>query len=183
MATKKAPSKSKPSPKKKPAPKKKVEAVPAKYGTASPYLVVSPCAEAIQFYVQAFGAKVLSSMPGPGGLIMHAELKVGDSIIMMADQMPPPDPSLPDLRRSPKSIEGKTTGGVMLYVPNVDKAFARAIAAGATAVQPPQDQFWGDRYGQLIDPFGHIWSMATHLRDMTPKQMMTAMAALMPPTK
>ena len=137
---------------------------------------MSPCSEALDFYVKAFGAKVTSKMPGPDGKMMHAEMKIGDSIVMLADEMPP-RPGQAGSRKTPKNAGG-TTGGVMLYVKDVDAVFDRAVAAGATAAMPLQDTFWGDRYGQVEDPFGHIWAMATHQRDVTPKEMRQAMAQM-----
>jgi PhnB protein len=152
---------------KKPAAKKKAVPVPPQYGTATPHLIVSPCGEALDFYAKAFGAKVLMTMPGPEGRIMHAEMKIGDSIVMCADEMDMPGSPH---RKTPKNA-GATTGGVMLYLKDVDSFFDKAVAAGATAVMPPADQFWGDRYGQIEDPYGHVWALATHVRDMTPKEM------------
>jgi PhnB protein len=156
-----------------PARKKKTEPVPSQYGTATPHLIVSPCAEALDFYNKAFGAKTLMKMAGPGGLIMHAEMKIGDSIVMLSDELDMP--GAPNTRKTPKNA-GATTGGVMLYVKDVDGFFERAVGAGAKSVTPPADQFWGDRYGQIEDPYGHVWAVATHLRDMTPKQLEKAMA-------
>lgn len=153
------------------AAKKKALPVPPQYGTATPHLIVSPCSEALEFYTKAFGAKVLLTMPGPAGRIMHAEVKIGDSIVMCSDEMELPGGPT---RKTPRNA-GATTGGVMLYVKNVDAFFEKAVAAGATGVMPPTDQFWGDRYGQLEDPFGHVWAVATHLRDLTPKQMQREM--------
>jgi PhnB protein len=155
--------------------KKKAAPVPERYGTATPHLIVSPCTEAIEFYAKAFGAKLLMKMPGPGGLIMHAEIKIGDSVVMLSDEMDMP--GAPNTRRSPKNV-GVTTGGVMLYLKNVDAFFERAVSAGATAVMAPADQFWGDRYGQIEDPFGHVWALATHLQDLTPKEMQKAFAQM-----
>jgi PhnB protein len=155
---------------------KKVEAVPAQYGTATPHLIVSPCAEALNFYVEAFGAKVTSKMPGPGGVIMHAEMKIGDSMIMLSDEMPPM-PGQAATRKTPRNA-GATTGGVMLYVKDVDSFVQRAVGAGATAAMPPQDMFWGDRYAQLEDPYAHVWAVATHLRDVSPKELEKAMAQM-----
>ena len=157
---------------------KKVEAVPKAYGTATPHLVVSPCKQALDFYEKAFGAKRTSAMEGPGGVIMHAEMKIGDSIIMLADEQPPM-PGQPQTRKSPKSA-GATTGGVMLYVKNVDAFFDRALSAGARVSMPVADMFWGDRYGQLEDPYGHVWAVATHVRDVSPKEMRQAMASMGP---
>jgi len=157
------------------AAKRRVQAVPAQYGSATPHLIVSPCSEALDFYVKAFGAKVLGKMPGPGGVMMHAEMKIGDSIVMLADEQP----AMPgqSSRKTPKNA-GATTGGVMLYVKDVDALFERAVAAGGTATMPPQDMFWGDRYGQVEDPFGHVWAVATHQRDVTAREMKSAMAQM-----
>ena len=164
--------------KKKAAARKKVQAVPAQYGAVTPSLVVSPCAEALDFYQRAFGAKLKGSIPGPDGLVMHAEISIGGAMIMLADEMPPMNggPS----RKSPKNA-GTTTGGVMLYVKDVDAAFERAIAAGAKVTMPVEDQFWGDRFGQLEDPFGHVWALATHTRVVSMKEMRAAMAQMSPP--
>jgi PhnB protein len=151
--------------------KKKATPVPPQYGTATPHLIVSPCSDALEFYAKAFGAKVLLTMPGPEGRIMHAEMKIGDSIVMCSDEMDLPGGPT---RKTPKNA-GATTGGVMLYLKDVDTFFEKAVAAGATGVMPPTDQFWGDRHGQLEDPFGHVWAVATHLRDMTPKEMQKEM--------
>jgi PhnB protein len=164
--------------KKKAAARKRVQAIPPQYGAVTPSLVVSPCAEALEFYQRAFGAKLKGSIPGPDGLVMHAEMSIGGAMIMLSDEMPPMDgqPS----RKSPNNA-GTTTGGVMLYVKDVDAAFERAIAAGAKATMPVEDQFWGDRFGQLEDPFGHLWSLATHTRDVSMKEMRAAMAKMSAP--
>jgi PhnB protein len=164
---------------KRPVAKKKVEAVPAKYGTATAHLIVSPCKQALEFYQAAFGAKVLSVMPGAAGMIVHAEMKIGDSIVMLGDEQPPM-PGQPATRKTPKSV-GATTGGVMLYVKDTDAAHARALKAGATSAMAPVDMFWGDRYAQVEDPFGHVWAIATHLRDVSNKEMQAAMARMAPP--
>jgi PhnB protein len=148
---------------KKAAPKK-VSFVPKGYFTATPYLHIRAADQAIEFYKKAFGAKVKALMPGPDGKIMHAEILVGNSHIMMGEENA--DMGM----KSPQSLGGSASG-VMLYVPNVDKMFAAAVAAGATVEQPVMDQFWGDRYGKLVDPFGHKWAIATHIEDMTPKEM------------
>ncbi len=166
-AAKKAPAKK--------AAKKKVAPVPPQYRTVTASLVVSPCTEAIAFYGKAFGAKSLYAMPGPGGLIMHSEIKIGDAIVMLSDQQPPM-PGMPDNHKTPKNLGG-TTAILMLYVKDVDQWFERAVGAGCTAVMPPMDMFWGDRYGQVQDPFGHVWAIATHIADLTPKQMQKAMDA------
>jgi PhnB protein len=173
-----AKSNGKKAPAKRAPPKKKVQPVPAQYGSATPHLIVSPCSEALDFYAKAFGAKVLGKMEGPGGILMHAEMKIGDSIVMLADEQPAM-PGQSD-RKTPKNA-GATTGGVMLYVKDVDALFERAVAAGGTAAMPPQDMFWGDRYGQIEDPFGHVWAIATHQRDVTMREMKKAMSQMSPP--
>lgn len=153
---------------------KKVQAIPDAYGAVTPQLVVSPCAEALEFYERAFGAQVLMRMPGPDGLLMHAEMQLGGSIIMLADEVSMPGEVV---RKSPKNA-GAITGGVMLYVEDVDAAFERALGEGAKAMREPKDEFWGDRFAQLEDPFGHVWSMATHVRDVSPEEMQAAMSQM-----
>ena len=154
--------------------------MPAAYGSLTPHLIVSPAADAVAFYVKAFGAKPGLMMDGPGGVIMHGELKIGDSILMLADEQPPMGPG--PTRKTPKNLGG-TTSGVMLYVKDVDAVYARAVAAGATGVMPPMDMFWGDRYCQVEDPFGHVWAIATHVKDMTARQMKQAALTAMPPPR
>ena len=153
--------------KKKPA-RRKVEAVPKAYGSLTPGLAIRGAAAAIAFYVKAFGAKELSRMPGPDGKLMHAELKIGDRILMLGDESP--EMGSP----SPQTLGGSAVA-LMHYVKDVDAVFARAVAAGAKPLFPPADMFWGDRYGQVVDPFGHRWSIATHKADLTPKQMAKGM--------
>ncbi|HMN96701.1 MAG TPA: VOC family protein [Phycisphaerales bacterium] len=134
-----------------------------------PHLVCEPCAAAIEFYVKALGATEIARMTIPGGTkIMHAQIAIGDRVIFLADDFPEfcPDGS----QRSPKALGG-TPVTIHQYVTDCDAAIKRAEAAGATVVMPPQDMFWGDRYGSVIDPFGHSWSFATHQRDMTPAEM------------
>jgi len=128
-------------------------------------LTVRGAAQAIEFYKRAFGAKERLRMPGPGGHgIMHAEIQIGDSIIFVGDEFP-------DMGcRAPESLGG-TTGSVNLYVPNVDQAFARAVAAGAEVRVPVADMFWGDRYAKVADPFGHEWGLATHKEDLSLKEV------------
>jgi len=142
----------------------KVNAIPPGYHTATPYLTVDDCARAIDFYKKAFGAQEIMRMDGPGGKIAHAEIKIGDSFIMLGDEMPGGG------QRAPKSLGG-TTVGVFLYVPDVDAAYKQAVDAGAKADMSPADMFWGDRFGKLTDPFGHSWSMATHKEDVAPEEM------------
>jgi uncharacterized glyoxalase superfamily protein PhnB len=150
---------------KKTAPKRqRVSPVPKGFRTATPYLQCRTTDQAIAFYKQAFGAKEKTRMLGPDGKVMHAEIVIGDSYIMLGEENP--EMGLP----SPQSLGG-SANGVMLYVANADKVFNAAVAAGATVDMPLADQFWGDRYGKLTDPFGHKWSIATHIEDMTPKEM------------
>jgi PhnB protein len=157
---------------------KRAQAVPAAYGSLTAHLIVSPATDAIAFYVKAFGAKPGLMMDGPGGIVMHGEVKIGDSILMLADEQPAMGAG--SARKTPKNLGG-TSSGVMLYVKDVDATYARAIEAGATSIMPPQDMFWGDRYSQVEDPFGHIWAIATHQKDMTAKQMKQAAMSAMPP--
>ena len=137
-----------------------VQPIPAGYHSVTPYLIVRNGAAAIEFYKKAFNAVELMRFPGPGGKIMHAEVKIGDSPVMLADEMP-----------DEGHIGPQTLGGVgismMLYVEDVDKQFAQAVAAGATEKRPVQDQFYGDRSGTLVDPFGHVWTLGTHKEDLS----------------
>ncbi|HEY7307273.1 MAG TPA: VOC family protein [Bryobacteraceae bacterium] len=140
----------------------KVQAVPPGYHTVTPYLVLSNAGSAIDFYKQAFGAKELARMATPDGKIGHAELKIGDSVIMLSDEMMG--------NRSPQSLGGSPVS-IFLYVDNVDSVFNQAIKAGAKGDMPPADMFWGDRYAKLTDPFGHLWGIATHIEDVAPQEM------------
>jgi len=149
--------------------RKKVKPVPDGYHTVTPHLVLDDCAKAIDFYKKAFGATETVRMPAPGGKIAHAEIQVGDSRVMMNDEMPPM-PGQPGVYKSPKAA-GLSTSALFLYVEDADKAFDRAVKAGCTARQSPTDMFWGDRWGQVIDPFGHTWGLATHIEDVPPSEM------------
>ncbi len=142
---------------------KKAEATPRGYHTVTPSLFVAGAAKAIEFYKRALGAEELMRFPSPDGQIIHAEIKVGDSIIMLADEMP-------DMGRGPKSIGG-TPVSFFVYGNDVDAAWKRAVDAGAKEVVPLADQFWGDRTGCLEDPFGHQWWLAQHLQDLTPEEI------------
>jgi len=142
----------------------KVNPIPEGYRTVTPYLIIRDAARAIEFYVKAFGAKEVMRMPLPDGKLAHAEIQSGDSMIMMADENPEWG------ARSPQALNG-TPVGVFLYVPDVDATFQRAVDAGATPTMPPADMFWGDRYGKLKDPFGHEWSVGTHVEDVPPEEM------------
>lgn len=145
-----------------------VKPIPDGYHTLTPYLTVRNAAKAIEFYKQAFGATERGVMKGPDGKVMHAELLIGDSIVMLADEMP-------DFGAlSPESVGGSSSG-LHIYLNNVDEAFARAVKAGAQTEMPVSDQFWGDRYGKLKDPFGHKWSIATHVKDMSADEMKRSM--------
>jgi uncharacterized glyoxalase superfamily protein PhnB len=147
-----------------------VVAVPKGYHTVTPYLTVRGAAAAIDFYKKAFGAKEKFRMPGPDGTkVMHAELQVGDSVVMLSD----------DFSGAPSA--GGAPVGIFLYVPDVDAAFTRAVAAGCTVTMALADMFWGDRFGKVADPFGLTWSMATHKRDVPPKEMAEAAAKAFPP--
>lgn len=152
--------------------KKAVNPIPAGYHTATPYLVVKNAPAAIDFYKQAFGAQEIFRMPRPDGVIMHAEIQIGDSRFMLGDEAA-------GQGRSPQSLNG-TPVSIYLYVEDADSAFRQATAAGATPSMPLQDMFWGDRYGRLTDPFGHQWHVATHKEDVSPQEMGQRAAAAVP---
>lgn len=142
-----------------------VKPIPDGYHTLTPFFTVRDAIRAIEFYKQAFGAEERGVAKGPDGKVMHAELKIGDSIVMLADEFP-------DFGAlSPESTGGGTSMGLHIYVTDVDAAFDRAVTAGAKVDMPVADQFWGDRYGRLRDPFGHKWSIATHTKDLTMEEM------------
>ncbi|HWC99425.1 MAG TPA: VOC family protein [Candidatus Sulfopaludibacter sp.] len=156
---------------------KKVKPVPTNFHTVTPYLTMNDTARALEFYKRAFGAQEVMRMDGPGGTIGHAEIKIGDSIIMLGDEMPGSG------TRAPQAA-GSTTVAIMLYVDDADEVYNQAVSAGAQVEQPLQDMFWGDRYGRLKDPFGHSWAVATHIEDVAPaemtKRMQEAMAKRQP---
>jgi PhnB protein len=149
-----------------------VKPVPDGYHTLTPFLTVRDAARAIEFYKQAFGAVERGVMKGPDGKVMHAELKIGDSIIMLSDEFP----EFGSL--SPQSSGGAGMG-LHIYLDGVDAAFDRAVKAGAEIEMPVADQFWGDRYGKLKDPFGHKWSIATHTKDLSMDEMKQSMSEAM----
>jgi uncharacterized glyoxalase superfamily protein PhnB len=151
----------------------KVAPIPAGFHTVTPHLVCEGAADAIEFYKKAFNAVELARMPGPDGKLMHAQLRIGTSTIMLVDDFPDWGSV------GPKALKGSPVT-IHLYVEDTDALYNQAIAAGATAKMPPADMFWGDRYGVLIDPFGHSWSIATHQRDMTPEEMQAEMQKTMP---
>ncbi|NVN99919.1 MAG: VOC family protein [Geobacteraceae bacterium] len=148
-----------------------VRKIPEGYHTVTPYLVTANADKAIEYYKDVFGANELARLPGPDGKVMHAEIKIGDSPIMLCDECPDWD-ALGPLTR------GGTTVSIVLYVENVDDVVKRAVEAGARSVMPVSDQFWGDRMGTVIDPFGHKWSIATHVEDVSPEEMSTRASAL-----
>jgi PhnB protein len=143
----------------------KVKAIPDGFHTLTPHLTVRDANRAIEFYKQAFAAEVLHVAPAPGGKVLHAALKIGDSMLMLNDEFPEYGGTLAP------SATGGSGVTVHIYLENVDAAFERAVSAGATVKMPLMDQFWGDRYGTLMDPFGHKWSLATHTRDMSQEEM------------
>jgi PhnB protein len=138
--------------------------IPEGYHTLTPTLVIDGAAAAIDFYTKAFGARERGRMPGPNNTIAHAELEIGDSVIMLNDPFPQ------STVRPPTELGG-TASGVMMYVEDVDAVVQRAVDAGATVTMEIEDQFWGDRFGQIRDPFGHHWSIATHVEDVPPDEM------------
>ena len=142
-----------------------VKPVPEGFHTLTAHLIVQDAARAIEFYKRAFGAEELGRMPGPGGKLMHAEIKIGDSIFFLVDEFPEFG------SRSPQALGGSPVT-LHLYVEDVDALFNRAVAAGATPQMPVQDQFWGDRFGKLVDPFGQEWSIATHKEELTPEEIL-----------
>lgn len=152
--------------------KPKVSGVPAGFSTVTPHLVVRDAAQALEFYKKAFGAVETVRMPGPGGKILHAEIKIGDSHLFLADEMP-------DWGSKSPLMLGGTGTTICLYVENADAVFNQAVASGAQVKMPLANQFWGDRYGKLMDPYGHEWAVATHLEDLTPAEMKKRQEAAM----
>jgi len=138
--------------------------IPEGYHSVTPYLIIKGATEAIDFYKKAFGATELFRMPAPGGKIGHAEIKIGDSPIMLADESPEMG------HKSPQTLGGSPIS-IMIYVADVDTVFKQAIAAGGKEQRPVKDQFYGDRSGSLEDPFGHVWHVATHTEDVSPEEM------------
>jgi PhnB protein len=149
----------------------KVNPVPEDMHSVTPHLVCAGASEAIEFYKKAFGAVEAARVPGPGGKLMHAMIRIGDSAVMLVDEMPEWG------ALGPKSLNGSPVT-IHLYVENADAAFERAVKAGAKVTMPLADQFWGDRYGKLVDPFGHHWSIATHVRDVSMEEAQQAMKAM-----
>jgi uncharacterized glyoxalase superfamily protein PhnB len=148
-----------------------VKSIPAGMHTVTPHLICAGAADAIEFYKRAFNAVELMRLPGPQGKLMHACIRIGDSNVMLVDEMPDWG------GLGPKALNGSPVT-IHLFVEDVDAFVATAVAAGAKVTMPVADMFWGDRYGKLEDPFGHHWSVATHQRDMTPQEIQQAMAKL-----
>jgi PhnB protein len=140
------------------------KAVPDGYHTATPVLTVDNGVRALEFYVKAFGATKRGGVSIFDGKVMHAEFQIGDSVFMLSDEFPAMG------NKSPKSLGG-SSGGTWLYVPDVDACYRQAVSAGATSIAAPTDMFWGDRFASLRDPFGHVWSIATHREDVSPTEM------------
>jgi len=145
-----------------------VKPIPEGMHTVTPHLVCAGATEAIEFYQKAFGATELSRVPGENGKLMHASVRIGDSVVMLNEEMPEWGAF------GPKSLKGSAVT-IHLYVENADAVFEQAVAAGARVTMPLDDMFWGDRYGKVEDPFGHQWSIGTHVRDVTPEEMQKAM--------
>jgi PhnB protein len=149
-----------------------VSPIPTGYHSVTPYLIVSNAQRAIEFYKQAFGATEVLRLQSPDGKVGHAEVKIGDCHVMLADEFP-------DMgAKSPQSIGG-TPVGFCIYLPDVDVAFDKAVAAGGNVERPVQDQFYGDRAGTIIDPFGHKWTLATHIEDVPQEEVERRFAAMM----
>jgi PhnB protein len=159
---------------------KTTQPIPAGHENLIAHLVCDPCAAAIEFYKKAFGAEEVHRMPGPDGRkIMHAAIRIGKSFVFLVDDFPE---FCGGKSQSPAALKG-TPVTIHHYVENCDAAIKRAQDAGATVAMPAQDMFWGDRYGVVIDPFGHKWSFATHIKDVTPAEMQAAMKNACPPAK
>ncbi|HLX30387.1 MAG TPA: VOC family protein [Casimicrobiaceae bacterium] len=146
-----------------------VQPIPAGYHSVTPYLMIRGAARAIDFYRNAFGASEVMRFNEPNGRIGHAEIRIGDSYVMLADEN--------DTYRSPQSLGGAGIS-LLLYVEDVDKTFAQAVAAGATVQRTVADQFYGDRMGTVVDPFGHVWSIGTHKEDLSMEEVQQRMAKL-----
>jgi PhnB protein len=146
-----------------------VKPIPEGYRSVTPYLIVKGAVRAIDFYKQAFGATEIMRFPGPNNTIVHAEIKIGDSVVMLSDS------PVGGEFRDPQALGGSPIG-LMIYVPEVDKTFKNAMSLGAKQSRPVVDQFYGDRSGTLVDPFGHVWTVATHVEDVSPQQMQERMA-------
>ena len=144
-----------------------VEKNPSCMRSITPHLICAGAADAIEFYKKAFGAEEMMRLPGPNGRLMHGSVRIGDSMVMLVDEVPEWG------TLGPKALKGSPVT-IHLMVDDVDAIFAQAVAAGATVKMPVADMFWGDRYGLVVDPFGHVWSIATHMRDLTPEEILEA---------
>jgi uncharacterized glyoxalase superfamily protein PhnB len=149
----------------------KVKPIPDGMHSVTPHLICAGASDAIDFYKKAFNAVELSRLPGASGKLLHGAIRIGDSTVMLSDEFP----EMGGL--GPKSLKGSPVT-IHLYVEDVDAFAARAVAAGAKVTMPIADMFWGDRYGQLEDPFGHRWSVGTHIKDVTPEEIQQAMSAM-----
>ncbi len=150
-----------------------VPPIPEHFNTVSAHLCIKGAAEAMEFYKKAFGGEELCRMPGPDGKsVMYGELKIGNSVVMIAEEWPGPGPA------SPTTLKN-TSVTIHIYSEDADAAHKRAVDAGATSTMPVAEMFWGDRYGRVMDPYGHHWSFATHIKDLTPEEMASAAAAAM----
>ncbi|GGE81711.1 VOC family protein [Pseudoalteromonas gelatinilytica] len=149
-----------------------VSAIPKGFHAVTPYLIIDGATKAIEFYKQAFNAELVMQMPMPDGGVAHGEIKIGDSYIMLSDTYPEME------YKSPQQLGG-TPVNMMLYVEDVDAVFAKALSLGAKELRPVHDQFYGDRSGTLVDPFGHIWNIATHKEDLTEQELIERMGELM----
>ena len=152
-------------------PQPTVKPIPDGMHSLTPHLVCAGAADAIEFYKRAFNAVETARLPSPSGRLMHASVRIGDSTLMLVDEFP-------DMGSfGPKALKGSPVT-IHLFVEDVDATITQAVAAGATLKMPAQDMFWGDRYGQLVDPFGHQWSVATHIQDLSPEQISAGMAKM-----
>jgi len=149
-----------------------VKPIPEGYSTVTPYLFVKGAASAIDYYKKVFGAQEIVRLNAPNGLIGHAELRIGDSMVMLSDENPQWG------NKSPQTLGGSATS-LHVYVEDVDAVVQGALDAGAQLIRPVKDQFYGDRSGSLLDPFGHLWSVATHIEDVSPEEIKKRMIAVM----
>jgi PhnB protein len=148
--------------------------IPDGFHTITPHLTIRNCGQAIEFYQKAFGAEVVHTSPGPGGKLMHALLRIGDSHVMMADEFP----EMGDTPSKSPAALGGTTFVMNIYCTDADAWYERAVKAGARSRMAPVDMFWGDRYAMVDDPHGHVWALATHKEDLTPAEMAERQAKL-----
>jgi PhnB protein len=156
-----------------PTTKPKPKPIPDAYRRVTPCLVVQGGVKALEFYAEVFGATERMRFPGPGGTIAHAEIQIGDSVVIIEDESPEQGSKAP----TPGGVAGSPSS-LFIYVEDVDAVIARAVELGATLKRPPQDQFYGDRDGYVVDPFGHGWTIATHVEDVAPEEMARRMAEL-----